>query len=125
MGDQDNKQSSPPAATGFRSLFGFDRWRRRRVTIRIPVLLEFAENGELLKIPAQTLSVNDEEATLLVSRELTAGSRVDLQQEFTGERQSGRLIPASSKREDGFCIAVRFDSPKPGFWHISFPPPRF
>lgn len=125
MDDRDKKQFSPPVGASFRSLFGFDRWRRRRVTIRIPVLLEFEENGEPLKVSAQTLSVNDEEVTLLVSRELTASSRVDLQQEFTGERQSGRLIPANSKREDGFCIVVRFDSPKPGFWHISFPEPRF
>jgi hypothetical protein len=112
------------ARTGNRQFFGLDRWRRRRVTIRIAVVLEFSENGQPASIPAHTVWVNDEEALLLAPQELPNGFRVELRQKLTGERQSGQLTQAPQKRPDGIYLAMRFDSPVPGFWHILFPPAR-
>jgi hypothetical protein len=121
-----DKQTVQPQAqrNETRSFFGLDRWRRRRVTIRIAVSLEFVDSGQPTSIPAQTVWVNDEEALLLAPQELPSGLRLDVCQKFTSERQSGRLTQEPLKRPDGFYLAVRFDSVKPGFWHISFPSPR-
>lgn len=109
---------------GSRQFFGLNRWRRRRVTIRIAVVLEFTENGQPASIPAHTVWVNDEEALLVAPQELPDGFRVDVRQKLTGERQSGRLTQEPQKRADGIYLSIRFDSPAPGFWHIVFPPAR-
>lgn len=114
--------TAPPASGNSGHFhFGLDRWRRRRLTIRIGVSLEYAENGRTVSIPAHTVWVNDEEALLVVSQELPAGLRVDLKQSFTGERQAGFVKQSPLKRADGFYVGFRFETPVPGFWHIVFP----
>ena len=110
--------------SGNRLHFGLDRWRSRRVTIRIAVTLEYSVNGQTLSVPAHTVWVNDEEALLLATQELPSGSRCELKQCFTGERLVGRVSQSQLKRNDGYYIGFRFESPAPGFWHIIFPGAR-
>lgn len=118
-----DKAALPPRGSNGsgRLHFGLDRWRRRRVTIRIAVTLEYSEGGQTVSVPAHTAWVNDEEAFLITQQELPAGLHVELKQSFTGERQAGRVSQSLLKRQDGFYVGVRFESPAPGFWHIIFP----
>jgi hypothetical protein len=104
--------------------FGLDRWRRRRVTIRIAVSLEYTDGGRSVSVPARTVWVNDEEALLVAQHELPAGLCVELKQSFTGERQASRVMQSQLKRTDGFYVGIRFETPAPGFWHIVFPASR-
>ena len=61
---------------------------------------------------------------IAAQQELRAGVRVELKQSFTGERQAGRVSPSQLKRQDGFYIGFRSESPVAGFWHIVFPVTR-
>ncbi|HVB33893.1 MAG TPA: hypothetical protein VNJ52_05900 [Patescibacteria group bacterium] len=126
MATTDSAVIQPPQVLGKSSPlhFGLDRWRRRRVTIRIAVSLEYADGEKTISVPACTAWVNDEEALLVTQQELPAGLRVELKQSFTGERQAGHIIPSPLKQLDGFYTGIRFESPVPGFWHIVFPASR-
>jgi hypothetical protein len=125
VGTRDRVVEPPQSTTpNSRLHFGLDRWRRRRVTIRIAVLLEYTDCGKSVSVPAHTVWVNDEEALLVSERELPAGLYVVLKQDFTGERQAGSVVPSQLKRNDGFYLGLRFDAPAPGFWHIVFPGSR-
>lgn len=110
--------------SGNRLHFGLDRWRSRRVTIRIAVMLEYSDGNQTMSVPAHTVWVNDEEALLLTTQVLPNGSRCELKQCFTGERQVGRVSQSQLKRNDAFYVGFRFESPAPGFWHIIFPGAR-
>ncbi len=125
METADKAVDKPVAANiGSRFHFGLDRWRRRRVTIRIAVALEYKDGDQNVSVPAHTVWVNDEEALLVAQQELPAGLRVELKQSFTGERQAGSVSPSQLKRQDGFYVGFRFESPAPGFCHIIFPASR-
>lgn len=122
----DSSVVQPPQVPGksnpFR--FGLDRWRRRRVTIRIAVSLEYADGEKAISVPAHTVWVNDNEALLVTQQELPAGLRVELKQSFTGDRQAGCMVQSQLQRVDGFYAGIQFESPVPGFWHIVFPGSR-
>ncbi len=116
-------QAATPILSGHLHL-GLDRLRRRRLTIRIGVALEYSERGQTATVEGRTVWVSEREALVVTQERLPEGLKGELKVAFTGERQGFQVNSAAAKHADGYCSLVQFDSPVAGFWHIVFPPPR-
>jgi len=101
---------------------GEERRRSQRVIIRVPVTLEVTLAGQAVTIHAVTVAVNDHGAMLLCSQTLAEDTKLELQHDGTRQRLSCRVTRAPRESPEGFLIPVEFQTPTPGFWHISFPP---
>jgi len=101
---------------------GEERRRSQRVLIRTDVTLHYVSQGKHISVSAHTLSVNDHGAMIVASRDLPAGTRLDLENMRTGQRQPCRIVRPPRETPEGIQIPVEFEAPVPGFWHISFPP---
>ena len=109
------------ALFGVWSLAGEDRRRSQRVVIRIPIMLEMSENGQTVRIPACTSSVNSHGAIVVSPRALGADAKVALVNERTREKIDCRVTRAPRECSGGSLIPVEFSSASPNFWHITFP----
>jgi len=101
---------------------GEERRRSQRVMIRVPVTLHVTIANQVVTIRAVTAGVNDHGAMLLCSRTLAADTKLELQQDRTNQRIPCRVTRTPRDSPEGYLIPVEFETPTPGFWHISFPP---
>ncbi len=115
-------QDAKPQQPGAVPLPGGEQRRSQRVMIRVPVSLQFLAGDEAQNLRAHTVSVNDHGALLMSSQPLAGGVRARLKNELTGEEQSCHVVRNAVEMPDGYYVAVEFDNPTKGFWHISFPP---
>jgi len=113
----DSKSQASPAA-----LPGVEHRRSQRVMIRLPVSLELTAPAPPKTLRAHTVSVNEHGALLIAPESLPGGTRLRLKNDRTGEQQACHAIRNSVEMPDGYCVAVEFDGPAAGFWHITFPP---
>lgn len=90
--------------------------------IRVPVTLEVPIASQAVTIHAVTVAVNDHGAMLLCSRTLAVDTKLELQHDGTRQRLPCRVTRPPRESSEGFLIPVEFQTPTPGFWHISFPP---
>ncbi len=90
--------------------------------VRTPVTLYVTIANQALTIRADTVAVNDQGAMLICSRTLSADTFLEIQNDRTRERLRCRVTRTPRDTADGYLIPVEFEAPKPGFWHISFPP---
>jgi hypothetical protein len=125
---KDPKKAEPmtpeakPPQPGAVPLPGVEQRRSQRVVIRIPVTLEPPAGGVAKVLRAHTVSVNDHGALLIASQSLAGGTKVSLKNDRTGEQQACHVVRNSIEIPDGYHLAIEFDVPAKGFWHISFPP---
>jgi hypothetical protein len=101
---------------------GEERRRSQRVIIMVPVTLELAKEGKVVKVPAHTVAVNIHGAMVICNRTLDSDAKVDIVNERTRERTSARVTRAPRQSAEGFLIPLEFVKPFPMFWQISFPP---
>jgi len=101
---------------------GEERRRSQRVMIQVPVSLTYTVAGQSVTVRAHTVSVNDHGAMILCTRAIDSGTRLELQNDRSRQRQPGRVTRAPRYTSNGFLVPVEFDAPVPGFWGISFPP---
>jgi hypothetical protein len=101
---------------------GEERRRSQRVIIMVPVTMELAKEGKVVKVAAQTVAVNIHGAMVICNRTLDADAKVELVNERTRERTSARVSRAPRQSAEGFLIPLEFVKPFPMFWQISFPP---
>jgi hypothetical protein len=101
---------------------GEERRRSQRVIIMVPVTLELAKEGKVVKVSAQTVAVNIHGAMVICSRTLDSETKIDIVNERTRGRASARVTRAPRQSAEGFLIPVEFEKPFPTFWQISFPP---
>ena len=101
---------------------GEERRRSQRVIVRIPVSLKVMIAGKAVTANATTASVNDHGAMLLCSRSFAAETRLEVQNDRTGERMNCRVTRTPIENTDGYLIPVEFATASPNFWRISFPP---
>ncbi len=101
---------------------GDERRRSQRVMIRVPVTLQVTIANQPVTIRAVTVAVNDHGAMLLCSRTLSAETRLELQQDRTRQKLACRVTRTPRESPEGYLVPVEFETPAPGFWHISFPP---
>jgi hypothetical protein len=88
----------------------------------VPVTMELAKEGKVVKVAAQTVAVNIHGAMVICNRTLDADAKVELVNERTRERTSARVSRAPRQSAEGFLIPLEFVKPFPMFWQISFPP---
>jgi hypothetical protein len=101
---------------------GEERRRSQRVIIMVPVTLELAKEGKVVKVSAHTVAVNIHGAMVICSRTLDSETKIDIVNERTRGRASARVTRAPRQSAEGFLIPVEFEKPFPTFWQISFPP---
>jgi hypothetical protein len=107
---------------GVSLLPGEERRRSQRVIIMVPVTLELAKEGKVVKVAAQTVAVNIHGAMVICNRTLDSDAKVELVNERTRERTIARVSRAPRQSAEGFLIPLEFVKPFPMFWQISFPP---
>jgi hypothetical protein len=101
---------------------GEERRRSQRVIIMVPVTLELAKEGKVVKVSAHTVAVNIHGAMVICSRMLDSETKIDIVNERTRGRARARVTRAPRQSAEGFLIPVEFEKPFPTFWQISFPP---
>jgi hypothetical protein len=101
---------------------GEERRRSQRVIIQVPISLEFAENGQPVKIAAHTVAVNIHGAMVLCSRSFEPETMLDIVNSRTNQKISSRVTRAPRESPEGFLVPVEFTEPSPNFWQITFPP---
>jgi len=101
---------------------GEERRRSQRVIIRVPVTLVATIRDQKISVSAHTVAVNIHGAMLLCPRPLDAETQVEIQNERTRERATGRVTRAPRESAEGYLIPVEFSTPTPSFWQITFPP---
>jgi hypothetical protein len=88
--------------------------------VRVPVTLAVA--GRKAALEGVTVSVNDHGAMLECPQSIASGTKVELHNTRTGQKQACRVTRAAIESQRGYLIPVEFLSLAPGFWGISFPP---
>jgi hypothetical protein len=107
---------------GTPALAGEERRRTQRVIVRVPVTLEIAMSGQVVKASAHTVAVNIHGAMLLCKRPFDAQTKIEILNERTRERASARVSRTPRESPEGYLIPLEFEKPFPTFWQISFPP---
>lgn len=113
---------TPKSETGPQVNPGEERRRSQRVLIRFEVALHIVTQGKESRLSAHTISVNDHGALLSCSRDLPAGTKLEIENTRTGERRPCRIVRRPRETPEGYQIPVEFEAAAPGYWHISFPP---
>ena len=93
----------------------------QRVMVCVPVTLQMTVVGQVVSLQGVTVSVNEHGAMLQCSRAVTAGTKVEMQNGRTGQKQICKVTRTPVENQQTYLIPVEFASPAPGFWHISFP----
>jgi hypothetical protein len=101
---------------------GEERRRSQRVIIMVPVTLELAKEGNVVKVAAHTVAVNIHGAMVICQRTLDSDAKVEIVNERTRERTTARVTRAPRHSPEGFLIPLEFVKPFPMFWQITFPP---
>jgi|SRR5579872_2219059 len=101
---------------------GEERRRSQRVIIMVPVTLELAKEGKVVKVAAHTVAVNIHGAMVICPRTFDSEAKVEIVNERTRERTSARVTRLPRQNSEGFLIPLEFVKPFPMFWQISFPP---
>lgn len=101
---------------------GEERRRSQRVVIRVAVQLQITLQGQTSDVKAETVVVNDHGAMVLASRGFPLGTRLELTDQRTQKSSPCRVVRPPRETSEGFQLAVEFEKPLPGFWHIYFPP---
>jgi len=101
----------------------YERRRSQRVILRVAVKLHLNVDGKPSVLRACTANVNDHGALLISPENFAVGARFVLEQESSHQRIACRVTRSPRTSPDGFQVAVEFEKPVPGFWHITFPPP--
>jgi hypothetical protein len=101
---------------------GEERRRSQRVIIMVPITLEVAKEGKVVKVAAHTVAVNTNGAMVICQRTLDPDAKVEIINERTRERAIARVSRAPRHSAEGFLIPLEFLKPLPIFWQITFPP---
>jgi hypothetical protein len=99
-----------------------ERRRSQRVTLRVRVKLHVAIEGKPDMVQAFTANVNDHGALLLSPENFLQDDRFVLEHGHSRQRMGCRVTRKPEAIQGGFQVAVEFDQPALGFWHIAFPP---
>ena len=97
-----------------------ERRRAQRVLLRMPVLLYIANQTEPVK--AETHTVSQTGAMLLVPEGYPAGAKLTLEHPPTKNRIEVRVVRAAQLSQGGSLQPVEFLTSAPNFWGVFFPP---
>jgi PilZ domain len=120
-----NPEINASAATGTRpgvtrQPTAEERRRAQRVLLRMTVLLHIPNQPTPVK--AETHTVSQTGAMLLVSEGLPAGTKLIIEHPLTEGRVEVRIVRAAQLSQGGSLQPVEFVTPAPNFWGVFFPP---
>jgi hypothetical protein len=97
-----------------------ERRRAQRVLLRMTVLLHLPNREEPVQAETHTISQNG--AMILVAEALTEGTKVSLENPRTQKRVDARVVRPPQMAQGGSLVPVEFTTPSPTFWAVFFPP---
>ncbi len=100
-----------------------ERRRSQRALLRYRVFLNYQVQHHTMRVPARTVSINDHGALLVCARAFPTGTQLEIENPFTRLKRVCLVQRAPKEVDDGFQLALRFDSPDLEFWQVTFPPP--
>jgi hypothetical protein len=101
---------------------GEERRRSQRVLLRVHAKLHVALKGQEVTIEANTVSVNNHGALLVMKQSLPLDAHVVLEHGSTKQRVPCRVARTPREMPEGYHVPLEFDTPEPNFWGIAFPP---
>jgi hypothetical protein len=118
-GNQASAAASRPAMARVPSTE--EKRRAQRVLLRMPIRLHIA--GRATPLDAETHTVNENGAMILVAEQLAEGTKFSLENPRTEKRIDVRVVRAAQLAQGGMLVPVEFGTPSPNFWGVFFPPP--
>ena len=97
-----------------------ERRRAQRVLLRMPVLLHVPDQPK--PVQAETHTVSQTGAMLLVSEGFPAGAKLTIEHPQTQARVEVRIVRAAQLSQGGSLQPIEFLTPAPHFWGVFFPP---
>ena len=97
-----------------------ERRRSQRVLLRMTVLVHLA--GEKKPLQAETHTVSQNGATILLPESLMQGTRVTLENPQTDRKVDAQTVRVGQIANGGSLVPFEFSSPAPDFWAVFFPP---
>jgi hypothetical protein len=120
------KSEGPAAQAGGATarpvIAGEERRRSQRVLLRVHAKLHVALKGQEVTIEANTVSVNNHGALLVMKQSLPLDAHVVLEHGSTKQRVPCRVARTPREMPEGYHVPLEFDTPEPNFWGIAFPP---
>jgi hypothetical protein len=86
----------------------------------MPVLLHLQNRPE--PITAQTHTVSQNGAMILVSEGLAEGTKLKLENPRNQKQVEARVVRPPQASQGGSLVPVEFVTPSPTFWAVYFPP---
>jgi hypothetical protein len=97
-----------------------ERRRAQRVLLRMTVLLHLPNREE--PVQAETHTVSQNGAMILVTEALTEGTKVSLENPRNQKRVDARVVRPPQMAQGGSLVPMEFTTPSPTFWAVFFPP---
>jgi hypothetical protein len=97
-----------------------ERRRAQRVLLRMAVVIHIA--GRQKPLEAETHTVNQNGAMLLVPEALAQGTKMTLENPHNQKQVEARVLRPPQMTQGGALVPVEFAVPSPTFWAVFFPP---
>jgi hypothetical protein len=101
---------------------GKDRRRSQRVLLRVKVKLHVILKGAESVFETVTLNVNAHGALVAAPQSFPVGTVLVLEHNGTKECVGCKVVRMPVESPEGYQTALEFDSSRPKFWRIAFPP---
>jgi hypothetical protein len=79
--------------------------------------------GQSVALQGATIFVDAHGAMVQCSRRIDGDTKLEMQNDRTGQKQICKVSSTPTATQQSYLVPLEFDSPNPGFWQISFPPP--
>ena len=108
--------STPHTHTGARR-------RSQRVLMQVGIRVRGKDaQGKDFEEGTETLAINAHGALVLLSARVISGAVVQMKHNKTGEEQECHVAFLGPVRSGRAEVGVEFNSPRPTFWRVAFPP---
>lgn len=100
-----------------------NRRRTQRVLVRVAVRVS-ARNPPASRFDEDTytLAINGHGASILLSKSVVKGQRLELLNIATGDKAECVVAYLGQRQGDRTEAGIEFTLPNPNFWHVAFPP---
>jgi len=97
-----------------------DRARRRgvRLNSRVPIAVEWAAGGEMLRQESQTRVVGHYGCLLVLAQNLEVKQEIELTNLLSKESSPARVVWRGVERAEGWELGIELINPQMGFWGL-------
>jgi len=91
-----------------------------RLNSRVPVALEWPENGQAVRVEGRTVDVSPKGCLALFPQELAVGQRLRLRNLVNHQEVEGVLVWKGQREHGGWEVGIELIQPPQNFWDWSF-----